>query len=90
MLVPTLRVTGDQGRQPRASYGQALVEECRTAMSSVLPFRGPERDFIRRVDERGEIAPEILTVDEALQDRIRRHPALAWKAQSVRKYKGLL
>ncbi len=56
----------------------------------MLPFTGPEREFIGRVGDRGEIAPELLTTDQALQDRIRRHPALAWKAQSVRAYRGLL
>lgn len=88
-LIPTLRVTGDQARQPRSSYGRTLVAECRTALSSVLPFTEPERAFIRMVGDRGEIAPELLTADKALQERIRNHPALAWKAWNVRKYRGL-
>jgi hypothetical protein len=36
---------------------------------------------------KGEINPELLTADEDLQDRIRRHPLLEWKALNVREYK---
>jgi len=35
----------------------------------------------------GEIAPELLTGDEALQNRIRRHPLLELKAVNVRSHK---
>jgi hypothetical protein len=36
---------------------------------------------------KGEINPELLTAYEDLQDRIRRHPLLEWKALNVREYK---
>lgn len=89
-LVPTLRVIGDRKQRQGTIYGsRSLVEDCRVALSSVLPFTELEREFLRRVCDLGEVAPELLTADESLQDRIRRHPALAWKTQNVRQHKGL-
>ena len=38
---------------------------------------------------RGEIRAELLTTDPALQDKIRSHPTLNWKALNVRKHRGL-
>jgi len=46
-------------------------------------------EFLNLVLDKGEIAPELLTTDEDLQDRIRRHPLLEWKAVNVKAYKKL-
>jgi hypothetical protein len=43
--------------------------------------------FLNRVLDKGEIAPELLTADEDLHDRISRHPLLGWKAVNVKAYK---
>ena len=39
--------------------------------------------------DKGKITPELLTDDADMQDRIRRHPLLEWKAVNVREFKKL-
>ena len=52
----------------------------------VLPLKENERRFLDLLLEKGEIDPSILTPDQELQERIRRHPALEWKAWNVRQH----
>ena len=47
--------------------GEQLVSECRDLLSLVLPLRADEREFIECLNDRGEIAPELLTGDRAMQ-----------------------
>jgi len=44
-------------------------------------------EFLNRVLDKGEIGPELLTDDKELQNRIKRHPLLEWKAVNVREFK---
>ena len=46
-------------------------------------------EFLRRLNDNGDIAPELLTGDAGLQETIRLHPGLLWKALNVRKHRGL-
>ena len=62
---------------PPAAWAARLVEETREALGTLLPFTEPESDFLDRLLDRGEIAPELITDDEELADRIRRHPSPA-------------
>jgi len=85
-LIPMLRTAGsDEIRKDR--FGKGLVEDCRNLLVGLLPFTAPEQEFLNRILDRGEIAPELLTGDETLQNRIRRHPLLEWKAVNVRNHK---
>lgn len=68
---------------------EQLVRECRERVGLILPFADHEREFLMRVNERGEIAPQLLTGDDQLAARIRQHPQLLWKVQHVRKHRGL-
>ena len=43
-----------------------------------------EMEFLNHLLGKGEICPDLLTADKDLQDRIRRHPLLIWKAINVR------
>ena len=85
-LIPTLRALGTD-RMPQDHFGKRLVDDCRNLLAGLLPFTEAEMEFLNRILRKGEIAPELLTADEALQDRIRRHPLLEWKAMNVRTYK---
>ena len=87
-LMPALRVDGRGDRSP-TGYGESLLEECRRALSAILPFTDTEREFLDRLLEGGKISPELLTADTALQERIGRQPLLEWKALNVRRYRGL-
>ena len=88
-LLPTLRGSGLPS--PGAAtqlWLEELVGECRDRLSVVLPLTGEEREFIARLDDDGEIHPELLGVDRAMQELIRTHPALLWKALNVRRHRG--
>jgi predicted nucleotidyltransferase component of viral defense system len=87
-LIPTLRMNASEKQEFSAEYGARLVEECRQALSVVLPFSEAERAFLDLLIDRGEIDSTILTSDSSLQQCIQRQPLLAWKAVNVRKHKG--
>ena len=86
-LLPALHIESAQELRG-ADYGEALVEECRTALSTLLPFTDSERGFLDILLDQGQISPELLTDDAELQRRIRSQPMLAWKARNVREYRG--
>jgi predicted nucleotidyltransferase component of viral defense system len=86
-LLPTLRsdvVT--QIGQPKV-WAERLLEECRDALSLVLPLSEAEREFLDRLLDRGEIGPERLAADEAWAGQMKRHPLLQWKAINVRRHR---
>ncbi len=88
-LIPTLRVAESAEQESFDQYGARLVEECRQALSVVLPFTDKEKAFLDLLLEHGEIDSTILTSDLDLQQRIQKQPLLEWKAVNVRKYKGI-
>ena len=88
-LIPTLRFGAIQGTADAGNYGKTLVDECRQALSAVLPFNDAEREFLDLLLDKGEIDATILTADETLQKRIGQQPLLEWKALNIRQYKGL-
>ena len=85
-LIPTLRATGVESIR-KDHFGKGLVEDCRNFLAGLLPFTEAEMELLNRVLNKREIAPELLTADEDLQDRIRRHPLLEWKAVNVREFR---
>lgn len=88
-LMPVLRrdvvPTGDD----MDTWIEQLVHACCERVGQVLPFQDHEREFLMRVNEQGEIAPELLTDDDELATRIRQHPQLLWKVKNVREHRGL-
>jgi predicted nucleotidyltransferase component of viral defense system len=88
-LLPVLRTDLAPRLSEVRSGSEDLVAECRDLLSGLLPLNAPETEFLARLNERGEIAPELLTGDAAMQAIIRSHPGLLWKAENVREHKGL-
>ena len=86
-LVPMLRADLAPGRTDIGLWTKKLVEECRGFMSGLLPFQPHEIEFLALLNDHGEITPELLTKDAGMQETIRKHPGLLWKAQNVRQYK---
>lgn len=85
-LIPTLRASGiEKIRQDH--FGKSFVADCRNFLSGLLPFMDNEMEFLNQILDKGKIAPELLTEDIDMQERIRRHPLLEWKAMNVRKFK---
>ncbi len=89
-LLPTLHIRAIQEQGSPAEYGAQIVDECRKALSVVLPFTDAERQFLDLLLDKGEIDATILTADTALQNRIQGQPLLQWKALNVRKHRGLV
>lgn len=87
-LVPMLRA----GVRPKdaeiVSWAEALVSETRTLMRAVLPLQAHELEFFERLNTVGDITPELLTGDPAMQATIREQPGLKWKAMNVKKQAG--
>ena len=88
-LRPTLRTYPPRDLEALAAYGARLVNECRRALSNVLPFTDAERAFLDLLLDRGEIDGALLTTDATLQQRIQAQPLLEWKALNVRRHRGL-
>lgn len=87
-LIPALRIDGQAG-SPTTGFGESLLEECRKALSEILPFTDAEREFLHRLLEEGKVCPDLLTTDRALQKRIGSQPLLEWKALNVRRHRRL-
>jgi len=85
-LLPMLRSKGVDTVSP-ASFKKRLIEDCLQGLSALLPFTAAEMEFLDQLLGRGEIIPQLLTDDEDLQNRIRRHPLLEWKALNVREFR---
>ena len=54
----------------------------------MLPLWENEREFLDRLNDHGEISPELLTEDGRLRGVIASHPGLLWKAENVRGHMG--
>ena len=88
-LLPALRERPAPGKGEAEEYGRKLVDDCRGALSAVLPLRDNEVAFLDCLLDRGEIDGSILTGDRSLADRIQAQPLLRWKARHVRQHRGL-
>ena len=88
-LVPALR-GGRMQDVDVTAFGNDLVRRCRRVLSELLPFNDEERAFLDLLLDAGEIDANLLTTEAALRNRIQAQPLLEWKAQNVRRHKGLL
>jgi predicted nucleotidyltransferase component of viral defense system len=86
-LGPLLRAATLREQEGPGQFGRKLIDECRQALSAILPFTKEELEFLNHLLDEGEIKPSLLTDDIGLQDRIKRHPLLAWKALNVRQFR---
>jgi hypothetical protein len=84
-LIPTLRAAGIE-RMQKDHFGKEPVADCRNFLGGLLTFTKAETEFLNQALDEGKIAPELLTDDADMQDRIRRHPLLEWKAVNVREF----
>jgi predicted nucleotidyltransferase component of viral defense system len=89
-LIPLLSEAGLASLGNDVDLAERLVSECREAMAVVLPLNAAEREFLDRLNDAGEIRPELLTNDAAVIELIARHPQLLWKAMNVREHKSRL
>jgi predicted nucleotidyltransferase component of viral defense system len=85
-LVPMLQRNLAPARTEIDSWSKKLLKESRELLSDLLPLRTHEMEFLTRLNEAGEIVPELLTDEAGMGAIIGSHPALLWKAQNVREY----
>jgi len=83
-----LRIDVRPKKNEIAVWTESLVRETRTLMSAVLPLAANESAFLDRLNGAGDVAPELLTSDPAMQVLIREHPGIQWKAFNVKKRVG--
>lgn len=88
-LLPMLRADLAPSRGAAAAWADTLVAECRERLSALLPLNDAELEFLRRLNDAGEIAPELIMGDSTMQAIVREHPGLKWKAVNVRRHRGL-
>ena len=88
-LIPMLRSDLAPGREAVAAWTAQLVTKCRERLSALLPLDDADVEFLRQLNDLGQIVPELITNDPAQQATIREHPGLRWKALNVRKHHGL-
>ncbi len=89
-LVPMLRKDVRPQKHEIATWTDALIREARNLLSAVLPLMDQEREFLERLNGKGEIIPELLTNDPFMQERIRSHPGVNWKALNVKRRLGVV
>lgn len=87
-LVPVLRTDHLAAATDLEGWAKRMVDETRDALGAVLPLTDPEREFLDRILDHGEILPSLLTRDPELASRIVRHPGLLWKAQNVGEFRS--
>lgn len=88
-LAPMLRREVRPSKAAILAWTESLVRETRDLMSAVLPLEKNELEFLERLNGAGEIVPELLTADPAMQAIIHDHPGLKWKALNVKKHRGI-
>ncbi len=89
LLVPVLRSGLAPKRDEVAVWSRQLADECRELATALLPLRDNEVEFLTRLNERGEIAGELLTDEGRLQQIVQVQPGLLWKAWNVRQHRGI-
>ncbi len=88
-LMPTLNREALPPDADPKEYGTTLVDECQRDLKTLLPLNAAELAFLDRLLEHGEVEPALLTSNAELQRRIRSQPLLDWKAQHIRRFRGL-
>jgi hypothetical protein len=76
-------------RRPARRRIASAGGDCRELLRSLLPLEPGEIEFLRLVNEQGEVRPELLTADEQLRALIRSQPGLEWKVKNVREHRGV-
>jgi hypothetical protein len=83
-LLPMLRFRESDVHPSADELSNSLNEAVLRLALRLVEWSPAEREFLDRLNDRGEIAADLLTDDAEMQDRVRRQPMLAWKAQNVR------
>ena len=75
-------------RQDEAPSLDAMKSNAGKILDQILNRTEKEREFLDRFLEKGEYNPELL-FDKGQAQLLKNHPAVLWKLQNLRKFKGL-
>jgi predicted nucleotidyltransferase component of viral defense system len=85
-LVPVLSNRAIEGIGDSRQWARRLVEGTQQGLARLLPLSPPEREFLDRLLDHGEIQATLLTKDDLMAAKIARLPLLQWKALNVREH----
>lgn len=88
-LVPMLRSDLIPDRSEIEAWSKDLVETAQSLLTDLLPLAPEEIDFFKCLNELGEIRPDLITADDAMQTIIMAQPGLQWKALNVQRMKRI-
>lgn len=84
-LFPVLKQNGlPSKRSDIVLWADKLVVELRHALSTFLPLRENEIEFVNLVREFGQVKPKLITNDENLWPKIESHPGILWSMKRAR------
>lgn len=86
-LLPVLAWNRVPDKADLPAWSAALVDECRERMARLLPLPPEHSEFVTRLNDHGEILPELVTQDVEMGDTLRAHPMMNWKAANVRDFR---
>jgi predicted nucleotidyltransferase component of viral defense system len=89
LLLPMLRYDVRPKPADVKSWTKTLVAETRNLLGKLLPLQKNEVEFFDRLNDAGQVVPELLTDDTNLRERIQMNPGLKWKALNVKKHHSL-
>ena len=89
MLVPTVQPGIVDEAGGASVWIDKMISETREGLAGLVPLSDSDLSFLDALLGRGEIRAELLTTDPTLQEKIRSHPMLHWKALNVRKHRGV-
>ena len=87
-LLPLLKAGEKPDRERLPGWCDSLVAKSRELLDAVLPLVQDEVEFLTRLNDHGEVVPDLLTDEAAMQQIVAEHPMLAWKAQNVREHRA--
>lgn len=87
-LVPVLNQGVVPGKADLQTWALDLVSECREGMKRFLPLPPEHLEFLNRLNDQGEIVPELVTQDAGMCALLQAHPMMNWKAVNVRQFRG--
>jgi hypothetical protein len=86
-LIPVLSNKAIEGIGDSRKWAERLVNETKEGLARLLPLSEPEREFLDRLLDHGEIKGALLTEDDLMVNKIDQLPMLKWKALNAREHK---
>lgn len=75
-------------RRDEALEIDRMKSEVKAVLAPILNYDKQEKEFLDRFLDQGEYKPELLFGDKDAE-KLKNHPAVLWKLQNLRKFKGL-